>query len=75
MAAANYEPYEMSKPKPGRLLFRGNGHGTVVITISEADTGRELVSASKTHRGNRVPAVPFGNLKHSGNQQCYHARS
>lgn len=51
MAAANYEPYEMSKPKPGRLLFRGNGHGTVVITISEADTGRELVVSVENASG------------------------
>lgn len=51
MVAANYEPYEMSKPKPGRLLFRGNGHGTVVITISEADTGRELVVSVENASG------------------------
>lgn len=51
MAAANYQPYESSKPKPGRLMFRGNGHGTIVMTISEAGTGRELVISVENASG------------------------
>lgn len=51
MTAANYEPYEPRKPKAGRLMFRGNGHGTIVITISEADTGRELVISVENASG------------------------
>ncbi|MGB5778956.1 MAG: hypothetical protein WBH10_07755 [Allopontixanthobacter sediminis] len=51
MTAANYEPYEPWKPKPGRLMFRGNGHGTIVITIGEATTGRELVISVENASG------------------------
>jgi len=51
MKAANYEPLEMSKPKPGRLMFRGNGHGTIVITISEAETGRQLTVSVENATG------------------------
>ena len=51
MKAANYQPFETPKPQPGRLMFRGNGHGMIVFTVSEAGTGRQLTISVENASG------------------------
>ncbi|MEH6757318.1 MAG: hypothetical protein V7676_07390 [Parasphingorhabdus sp.] len=42
MVAAGYEPFGSDKPKPGKPMFRGNGHGMIVVTITDKGPMREL---------------------------------
>ena len=51
LQAANYQPFETPKPQPGRLMFRGNGHGMIVFTVSEAGTGRQLTISVENASG------------------------
>ena len=52
MVVAGYELPPAEKPKPGTLVFRGNGHGTVVIDIRDDGIKRELVISVENATGN-----------------------
>ncbi|MGB5483713.1 hypothetical protein [Parasphingorhabdus sp.] len=52
MVAAGYELPPVEKPKPGMMIFRGNGHGTVVIDVRDDGVKRELVVSVENASGN-----------------------
>ena len=52
MVAAGYELLPARKPKPGMLMFRGNGHGTIVIDVKDDGIKRDLVVSVENATGN-----------------------
>jgi hypothetical protein len=52
MTAAGYEPFPVEEPKPGMMVFRGNGHGMVMIDVKDGGIKRELVVSVENATGN-----------------------
>jgi hypothetical protein len=52
MVAAGYELPPAEKPKPGMLIFNGNGHGAVIIDVRDDGIKRELVISVENATGN-----------------------
>ncbi len=51
MIAVGYELLPVEKPKPGTIIFRGNGHGNIVINISDDGIKRVLVVSVENASG------------------------
>ncbi len=52
MIAAGYELFPVEEPKPGMILFRGNGHGMVIIDVKDDGIKRVLVVSVENATGN-----------------------
>lgn len=52
MIAAGYELFPVEEPKPGMMMFRGNGHGMVIIDVKDDGMKRVLVVSVENATGN-----------------------
>ncbi len=52
MIAAGYELFPVEEPKRGMILFRGNGHGMVIIDVKDEGVKRVLVVSVENATGN-----------------------
>lgn len=51
MIAAGYDLSPVDKPKPGMIVFRGNGHGMIVIDVKDDGIKRVLVVSVENATG------------------------
>tara|TARA_R110000824_G_scaffold52543_10_gene145632 strand:+ start:2057 stop:2512 length:456 start_codon:yes stop_codon:yes gene_type:complete len=52
MIAAGYELFPVAEPKPGMIIFQGNGHGMVIIDVKDDGIKRVLVVSVENATGN-----------------------
>ena len=51
LAAAGYEPFPVKRPKPDSITFSGNGHGYVIVNVSDEGTKRVMTLSVENATG------------------------
>jgi len=51
LAAAGYEPYPVKRPKPDSITFRGNGHGYIIVNVSDEGNRRVMTLSVENATG------------------------